>query len=110
MKKIYSVLMASAVALSASALSIETAELGAVQDFTLPEGLAPAKTLSVNTPVKYAPAKVAKTNFTGKNFINAAKAVNPRSRVLGGSKQRCRLLHVYIRRLFRKGTVLLQPI
>ena len=84
MKKIYSVLMASAVALSASALSIETAELGAVQDFTLPEGLAPAKTLSVNTPVKYAPAKVAKTNFTGKNFINAAKAVNPRSRVLGG--------------------------
>lgn len=84
MKKFYSVLMASAVALSASALSIETADFDAVQDFRLPENLMPAKTLSVNSPVKYAPAKVAKTTFTGKNFINTAKAVNPRSRVLGG--------------------------
>lgn len=84
MKKFYSVLMASAVALSASALSIETADFDAVQDFRLPENLMPAKTLSVNTPVKYAPGVVAKTTFTGKNFINVAKAVNPRSRVLGG--------------------------
>ena len=81
-----------------------------MQDFTLPEGLAPAKTLSVNTPVKYAPAKVAKTNFTGKNFINAAKAVNPRSRVLGGFEATLPTTTCLHRRLFRKGTVLLQPI
>lgn len=84
MKKIYSILMASAVALSASAISIETADFGPVQDFRLPEGFAPQRTLSVDAPVKTAPSKIAKFDLPAGKYLNPALMSNPKSRVLGG--------------------------
>ncbi len=84
MKKFYSILMASAVALSASALSIETTEFGAVQDVRSLEGVAPAKSLLGKIHKLPASGVLPAIDLSGKKIVKFDQTVNPKSRVLGG--------------------------
>ena len=80
MKKFYSILMASAVALSASALSIETENFGSVQDFRAKKVL--TTDLSAKTITQYKKGDLPKLEVVGKRMIQPG-AKTPSSRVLG---------------------------